>query len=1065
MDTKDKELIQSKLNEWFKNIRKKLNDEKKLTSSQMSAAQHAQLDQFIQRQWESFRETFNCTIHKFSSTERREYTDYLEAEFKNCADKLDAEYGEFYQIKIRPKTRILTLPPRKIESTQARAEAAEMHIHIYKKLKAYWQSNFSENIDKESLWGNLYLSLIYFSGCSSPDMLGSLANVFQEALSKQYLESFRLYQGNNRKANPVILHLKVKNDAYGNDFEKDQLYKWAYVYLNPWAQCFLQAIFLHMVSPHDQQTNKDIKQCILKSLSYLEQTEYVIKLCRLIRKKELNAFQYVQMALQFDKELKLDILLGNVLAQNINTVALRPQEHIYLSNTAVPLQQMELKNIKIEQEHLQAQADAIVSIHEKLKSIPFKIELFEHIKPDQVKQRGISKHREQNNNFYERYTRIQQELEQKLPQANSEERSLIQAQLRLIAWVFHLRKKELKVGTVSKYLSCFGKDFIFEVWFRKIDLETLAEEDYTDLYQQLLWNCRERDEKAKKKDELKSSRKGHNSEAYRFGRLKAFHAFCCEKFKTPEVKLLKQTKYKHMQITNARIISPLIFNRMLSQLDLLGDTNQNWSDHITPLKLMYILSFRLGLRLNEVRCLTIEDVICPELTYSNLNQDKLKNITLCIQNNPYRRLKTPNAHRQLPIRQLLLKKEFEIFKGFLKSRYIQWKNNKNDDLLFNYKGQVLTESCIAQVTATILKTIYGDNHGYSFHSLRHSAANMLAILLGGSPDLIHSYTDYSMRQVKNLRELFFGQAAYLQQQMIQHKWRALAAWMGHSSIEQTASNYCHVLELIAIDRIINNNYMIHKETIHKCLGIATDNDEFKDLNDLVKFPEFKWMCNKNNAIKGKKVVSALKVEKIQLNALDRMMAVKARYLEDEQAKIWLRRCFFLSRKWTEPKSFNLDYQDFVYDENELFFDDLYERCKKLKLIQSKEVLISIQAEDVNQMLKKALRVLIIQAKQRKNYLHFQIRESKQSNHVKSREIQQHSAHVQSRIQNVQDFILGISTILEKTVRIHVEDLASDSTKKEQIQRISFIRIEDNKNITPAVLFHLMIMAVQLEEAW
>ncbi|ATO21161.1 integrase (plasmid) [Acinetobacter sp. LoGeW2-3] len=1060
MHKKDKELIQSKLNEWFKGIRKKLNYEKNLTSSQVREAQQIQLDQLIQHQWESFRETFNCTIHKFSSTERREYIEYLEEEFAQYADRLNADYGEFYKIKIRPKTKIVVLPPRKIESTATRAEAAEMHIHVYKKLKGYWQSNFSENVDEESLWGHLYLSLIYFSGCSSPDMLSSLSEVLQEALSKKSLESFRLYQGNNLKDNPIILHLKVKNDSYGNDFEKDQLYQWAYVYLNPWTQFFLQALSLRMGSHNDKETNTDIKHCILKSLSHLEQTEYVIKLCSLLRKKELNAFQFVQMALQFDKELKLDIFLGNVLAQNINTVALRPQEHIFLSATAAAIQGIELKNIKIEQEQLHAKEDELVSINEKLKSIPFKIQLFENIQPELVQQGGIKRYREHNNNFYDRYIRIQEELEQKFLQANSEEKNLIQAQLRLIAWVFHLRKKDLKVASITKYLSCFAKDFIFEVWFRKIDLDKLSEEDYTDLYQQLLWNCRERDEKAKKKDEAKSSRKGHNSEAYRFGRIKAFHAFCCEKFKTPEVKLLKQTKYKHMQITNARIISPSMFNKMLSQLDLLGNINQSWYEHITPLKLIYVLSFRLGLRLNEVRCLTLEDVICPELTYSNLSKNKLKNIRLCIQNNPYRRLKTPNAHRQLPIRHLLMKKEFEIFKEFLKNRYIQWKNNKNDHLLFNHKGQVLTESCITQVTSTVLKTIYGENHGYSFHSLRHSAANMLAILLGGSPNLIHTYTDYSMRQVKNLRELFFGQEAYLQQDMIQHKWRALASWMGHSSIEQTASNYCHVLELIAIDRIINSNYMIHKQVLQKCLGIEADNDEFKAINNLLKIPEFKWMCIKKNEIKVQKTVSAaLKVKKVQLNPLDRIMAVKERYLDDEQAKLWLRRCSFLSKKWIEPKSFNLDYQDFIPDENEIFFDDLYDRCKKLKLIQPKEVLIAIK-EEADDILKQALQVLMTDAKQRKNFLHFQIRESKQENYAKS-----NTDSIQSKEQNVKVFITGVSRVLEKTVMIDIDDLASDSSKKEKIQRISFIRKEDNKNITLAVLLHLMIMAVQLEEAW
>jgi hypothetical protein len=40
-------------------------------------------------------------------------------------------------------------------------------------------------------------------------------------------------------------------------------------------------------------------------------------------------------------------------------------------------------------------------------------------------------------------------------------------------------------------------------------------------------------------------------------------------------------------------------------------------DHLSCLKLMYLLSYRTGLRLNEVRCLKIQDVICPELLFKD----------------------------------------------------------------------------------------------------------------------------------------------------------------------------------------------------------------------------------------------------------------------------------------------------------------------------------------------------------------------------------------------------------------------------------------------------------------
>ncbi len=61
-----------------------------------------------------------------------------------------------------------------------------------------------------------------------------------------------------------------------------------------------------------------------------------------------------------------------------------------------------------------------------------------------------------------------------------------------------------------------------------------------------------------------------------------------------------------------------------------------------------------------------------------------------------------------------------------------------------------------------------------------------------------------------MRDLLFGVKARAHEEIIQHKWQVLASWMGHSSIEQTASNYLHVLDLLAVDRIYNSPCIISK---------------------------------------------------------------------------------------------------------------------------------------------------------------------------------------------------------------------------------------------------------------
>lgn len=52
-----------------------------------------------------------------------------------------------------------------------------------------------------------------------------------------------------------------------------------------------------------------------------------------------------------------------------------------------------------------------------------------------------------------------------------------------------------------------------------------------------------------------------------------------------------------------------------------------------------------------------------------------------------------------------------------------------------------------------------------------------------------------------MRQHLFGETAIQHEAVIQHKWRLLADWMGHANIEQTASHYLHVLDLLVIDRI------------------------------------------------------------------------------------------------------------------------------------------------------------------------------------------------------------------------------------------------------------------------
>ncbi len=348
-----------------------------------------------------------------------------------------------------------------------------------------------------------------------------------------------------------------------------------------------------------------------------------------------------------------------------------------------------------------------------------------------------------------------------------------------------------------------------------MDLKQQSIDDYEDLYRQLLKYSSERDEKATQRESVKgkTSRKMHQTAQFRFGRLKDFHKFCIENYDAPEVLVLQNSSFKHLQICNARLVSPLLFGKLLEKLEHLSQepTASEWVDHLSCLKLMYLLSYRTGLRLNEVRCLKIQDIICPELLYKENVNAAFNNITLHIQNNSYRRLKTQSANRQIPLKIALSEHEFLVVQRYIQHRYEQYLVNQQDDLLFSVNNHVLTDQCISKITVDLFNQILGMHHGFSFHTLRHSAANYLAITLLGSKEMVKTYTDCSWVNAKKMRDLLFGIKARAQEETIQHKWQVLAAWMGHSSIEQTASNYLHVLDLLAVDRIYNSPCIISKK--------------------------------------------------------------------------------------------------------------------------------------------------------------------------------------------------------------------------------------------------------------
>ena len=1062
---KIKELIKPKLEDLFVDIEKLVKKSiVRLTSSSEVLPQDVQneLDQQIQKKWHELKDGVDCLSQKLSRAEQSKLMQFTEDEFNKRRREFNQNVDKKpYRIKLNPHTKRIVLP-RKIESTESRLEQGHLHIHVLKELRQYWQDSFEYWDEPKYLWGNLCLSFIYISGCADEQHLITIQKQLQDAIELGTdLNCFRLYHSDYKKiTNPLLLHYRVENSQYGNDVEQRKLYQWRHVFLNPYAQLILQYLKRLKAIQKEYRLQQSVEDCILESLSKIGQKKSLVHLQYQIKRRGFLAFNDVQMVLEFNPKLSLDIFLSNVLQQEINTVALRPSEsRLVWSDERDQVVELANLTIQFEQEQLH---NEVRTAHRQLQTIPYELMLFNQKKSRGQKVECLDKKKNKEKQTLRYWQEIRHALEEKIFVANIEEESLIEAQLRLIDWLFHLKNKGLQLSTIENYLGSFGKEFIFEIWLNKLDLRQQSVDDYEDLYRQLLKYSSERDEQAAQREAVKgkTSNKMHQTAQYRFGRLKDFHQFCQEKYDAPEVWVLHNSNFKHLQICNARLVSPLLFGKLLEKLESLSQepTALEWVDHLTCLKLMYLMSYRTGLRLNEVRCLKIQDIICPELLFKDGKSSIFNNITLHIRDNSYRRLKTQSANRQLPLKIALSEDEFLIVQRYIQHRYEQYLVNQKDDLLFSVNHRVLTDQCVSKITVDLFNRILGMHHGFSFHTLRHSAANYLAITLLGSKEMIKTYTDCSWVKAKKMRDLLFGVKACSDEDIIQHKWQVIAAWMGHSSIEQTASNYLHVLDLLAVDRIYNSPCIISNKVIEQFFGLVNLGAEHIDLNRYIQ--QQKWFDFYHQRTQPVMEVNRqemkFNIKTSYLTPYERLINYRdGRSREDTKSHEWMQRCLLMSTKWMDPKKFKLKTDNVNREDLDVgLFEELYRKAKKLSLSDEINILLDLHYQEdkkqdtpTEKSTVNALKALLLFGKLRKNFLHFQCRDKDDE-------------------QQIGNFIAGIEPMLGDHLYLDKQNYPVNRGAPERTVQLSFLRRTlGKKNITILVIFRLMLKIMQEDKLW
>jgi integrase len=396
-------------------------------------------------------------------------------------------------------------------------------------------------------------------------------------------------------------------------------------------------------------------------------------------------------------------------------------------------------------------------------------------------------------------------------------------------------KRVIEVSTIKRYYGSFVLDLLRYVLEQQINLETTTEDQFEEMYRYIVEKKLLNDQKKHKTTAKTNNNKKHNTSGYAFDRLKAFHQYLVKKHRAPIVQYLYERQSDGLFL-KTRLISPQMFQLMIRILreypEALGLTEQD----ATCLKWVYILAFRLGLRIDEAVGICIDDFVSPQLRKhpdnrqlyyvfeAALDQHKddrsdqkmtkttgdIDDLTLRIRLNSERGLKSDNATRQFDLAYFLAPDEFTGFCRFYQnllpgSKAAAAVCKRKTKQLFMLGEQPLSSTNLSKITQQLFNAVLGTNdHQYTFHAFRHSAASHLAILLKGSIALVRCFTDYDSEFGRELKKHILPNIKDASSRSAQ-AWSRLAHLMGHEDIRITTRHYLHHLNILIADMFYQAN--------------------------------------------------------------------------------------------------------------------------------------------------------------------------------------------------------------------------------------------------------------------
>lgn len=685
----------------------------------------------------------------------------------HCYRKHIMLFNQRYDLELDlPCKQLLSIEREALEFDREWLQRSSYASGIHHQICRYW--NTAQHFSDEEFIGNVLISSILFAGVSTPNTLDALLEQLKEGLNIQYLKALDLQ----------LLFLTPLSPGYGDLYDHNApLRKSRTLVLDRITQLWLARYLIK--SPPVRMNAFDYLRVIFKKMGFTGQYS---EISRLLDSASCHWMQLPGVA--------MDPALSRCLEDKNQTCGLSLAS--FKNSLNPPLLSGPLTNdtpakkVAVQSNHRilnEASVASIKKLHKYLlktlrQSKACLTELISYVEQEQTQ-------------LTEPSLRICLWLISLFQPSTAQVQHLSELfDLDADAWLKYLsHQQKLKRSSIYSYYAKFAEAWLFFSYAHIEDPDFNVHLE--DIYHKILGEQR------------KSSHQ-------QLDLLRRFHHFQKKLFKAEDFPVysdIQMSSHPRTEIPSAQTLCAV--------LDLLPA--QAAHNHLNQqdagmFRIILILAFRTGMRINEILGLRIKDIEGPACT------------SLWIR--PYRSgqrehtLKTDSAERNLPVQILLRPDEHAVFRDYCLGKRI---SSAKDDYLFSVwnSDQRIPSHVVAQVFSDLVHAVLPGNR-YSFHSLRHSAANHLALALMMPYAVVKVFSDYSEQDYQRIR------TALIRSSAAQDRWYVLAHLLGHITPKETFKSYLHLCFIMAGYHLMQYDPLIPVQTIQSIypdLEIKTRSEE------------------------------------------------------------------------------------------------------------------------------------------------------------------------------------------------------------------------------------------------